>query len=227
MTDKTVIILCGGKGLRLRPLTVDMPKPLVKILDKPILEYIINHFIKYKYKRFVIATGYKSEKIEQFMSSNFKNLDYTIINSGDVGIIDRIKDCKEYIKDDCILCYGDTLANINIDQLIEFHKNSPDYLTITGYPIKIPFGVMNLGTNMNVLNFMEKPILNEVMNIGFFYISKKIFPQLLHFESFEEMLNSLSQNNKLRCYLHDGIHITVNTIAELQSANENIKKLYI
>ena len=59
MTDKTVLILCGGKGLRLRPLTVDMPKPLVKILDKPILEYIINHFIKYKYKRFVIATGYK------------------------------------------------------------------------------------------------------------------------------------------------------------------------
>ena len=66
-----VVILCGGKGLRLRPVTNDVPKPLIKIQNKPILYYIINHLRKYKIKNFIIATGYKSKKIEDFMKRTF------------------------------------------------------------------------------------------------------------------------------------------------------------
>ena len=71
------LILCGGKGLRLRPITKDNPKPLIKINNKPILYYIISHLQKQGIKDFIIATGYKSNKIEAFMRKDFKKLSYT------------------------------------------------------------------------------------------------------------------------------------------------------
>ncbi len=89
-----IIILCGGKGLRLRPITKDIPKPLVMLNDKPILQYILNQFIKYRFNKFLIATGYKSNKIKNFLKNNFQTLDYKIINSGDVDILTRIRDCN-------------------------------------------------------------------------------------------------------------------------------------
>ena len=70
----SVIILCGGEGMRLRPITNNIPKPLVQINDKPILFYIINHLLKYQISDYIIATGYKSEKIEDFMNINSNNM---------------------------------------------------------------------------------------------------------------------------------------------------------
>ena len=142
MNKETIIILCGGKGLRLRPLTNDIPKPLILIDKKPILEHIINHFLKFNYNNFIIATGYKSEKIEKFMADKFTNINYKIINSGDVEIIKRIKDATKNLNTNSILCYGDTLTDINLESLRKFHRYSDDLLTISGYEIKIPFGVM-------------------------------------------------------------------------------------
>lgn len=226
MSKETVIILCGGKGLRLRPITKNIPKPLIEINKKPILEHIINHFIKYKFNDFIIATGYKSDKIEEFMVRKFNNINYKIINSGDVEIIKRIIDCTRDLQTNSILCYGDTLTNINLDSLKEFHNDSKNLLTISGYKIKIPFGVMHRNSNNFVIKFEEKPTLNEVMNIGFFYISKNLYSIFNKHKSFEDMLIKLSHDKLLKCYIHNGIHITINTIAELYHANENIKKLY-
>ena len=69
----SVIILCGGAGQRLRPLTEKVPKPLIKIKNKTIIEYIINHFYKYKIKNIIIATGYKHELLKQFINKKYKN----------------------------------------------------------------------------------------------------------------------------------------------------------
>ena len=227
MNKETIIILCGGKGLRLRPLTNDIPKPLILIDKKPILEHIINHFLKFNYNNFIIATGYKSEKIEEFMADKFTNIKYKIVNSGDVEIIKRIKDSTKNLNTNSILCYGDTLTDINLESLRKFHKNSDDLLTISGYEIKIPFGVMRKNNSDFVINFKEKPVLDDLMNIGFFYISRHLYSTFYKYNSFEDMLTNLADNRLLKCYVHKGIHITINTIAELQNAEENIKKLYI
>lgn len=227
MSTETVIILCGGKGLRLRPLTNDLPKPLVEIDNKPILEHIINHFRRYNYTKFVIATGYMSDKIEQFMLKKFDDLDYEIIDSGDVEIIKRLIDCTENITNNSIVCYGDTLTDININNLKDFHERSSNSITVSGYQIKIPFGVMRYDMNNYITSFEEKPILESVMNIGFFYISKTLYSIFKEYNSFEDMLIHLTKTKKLKCYVHQGIHITVNTVSELQNANENIKKLYL
>ena len=226
MSKETIIILCGGKGLRMRPITENIPKPLIEIDRKPVLEHIINHFLKYKFTDFIIATGYKSDKIEEFMIDKFDNINYEIINSGDVEIIKRIIDCTENLQANSILCYGDTLTDINLDSLKEFHNNSKNLLTISGYKIKIPFGMMYRNNDNVITKFEEKPTLNGLMNIGFFYVSRNLYPIFKKYKSFEDMLIKLADEKLLRCYIHNGIHITINTIAELHNANENIKKLY-
>ena len=222
-----IALLCGGKGLRLRPITTDTPKPLVRINNKPILTYIINHFKSYKYNEYLIATGYKSKQIEKFMRDKFHDVNYKIVNSGDVKIIQRIKDIIDRAGDkDIILCYGDTISNVDLNKLTKFHHKDLNSLTITSYPINIPFGVMNIDKNSMVQSFVEKPMLDDVMNIGYFYISKSLFNNFYKHNSFEDVLINLAKKKKLKCYQHKSIHITINTIKELEYANESIKKIF-
>src|SRR4051812_43593916 len=93
----SVLLLCGGKGERLRPLTDSVPKPLIKIRNKPILHYLISHFEKCGFKKFVVATGYKARQIEEYFRENHQNLEIQMVNSGDSDIIKRIQDCKPYL----------------------------------------------------------------------------------------------------------------------------------
>ncbi len=219
------IILCGGKGLRLRPITKDIPKPLIKIGEKPILFYIIKHLLKYKIKNFIIATGYKSKKIEDFMINTFPSLNYKIVNSGNVAILDRIKDCLQYIEGDFILNYGDTLSNINIEKLIEFHNKKSSHVTITSFPITIPFGVMQLNQNGIVKDFQEKPTLQEVMNIGYYYFTTASHDKIKKSNDLVKLIKSLIKSNQLKCYQHKGLHITINTVSELEYAQKNIRSI--
>ena len=112
------IILCGGKGERLRPITNNIPKPLIKINDKPILYYVITHLKKYNINKIHIAGGYKSELIKKHFSDNKYDIDISIYNSGDVDIIKRIQDILESVRSDVIVLYGDTISNVNIKSLI-------------------------------------------------------------------------------------------------------------
>ena len=226
MKNLTAVILCGGKGMRLRPLTNDIPKPLVEINNKPILYYIINHLLKYNIKDFVIATGYKSGMIKKFMENNFSNIKYRIIDSGDVDILKRIKDCVEYINNDFILCYGDTISNIDIKKLIDFHKIQSESVTITSYPITIPFGVMMLNKEKVVESFDEKPRLQHVMNIGYYYFPKSKFEIIINSDNLINVINKLIEQKLLRCFEHNKIHITINTLSELEYAEKNITEIF-
>ena len=114
MHDLTAIILCGGKGLRLRPITNDTPKPLIDINNKPILSYVIKHLRKHGINKFLIATGYQSNKIKKFMEETYSDLEYKLVDSGDTGILARVKDCIKNINSDFLLCYGDTISDINL-----------------------------------------------------------------------------------------------------------------
>ena len=106
------------------------------------------------------------------MKKKFNKLAYQIINSGNVSILSRIKDSLKVIKDDFLLCYGDTITDININKLIAHHKQRSNSVTISSYPITIPFGVMGIDKDQ-VKSFDEKPILSDVMNIGYYYFTKK------------------------------------------------------
>ena len=85
---------------------------------------------------------------------------------------------------------------------------------------------MGVNKDNYVTSFIEKPVLESVMNIGYFYFTKKYHHLFFKYNSFVKVLSYLAKNKKLKCYKHSGIHITINTIAELEYANKDIKKIF-
>ena len=135
------LLLCGGEGTRLHPLTKKIPKPLVKIKNKTIIDHIIEHLSKSGLKNFLICSGYKSSMISRHFSRN--NLtNAKIINSGKADILQRILDCKSMINSQFMVCYGDTIANVNIKKLYAFHKSHSGIATICSYQLKQNFWII-------------------------------------------------------------------------------------
>lgn len=218
----TVLILCGGKGERLRPLTESTPKPLVHIKGRPILSYLLDHIIKFKVDNIVIAAGFQANKINVFFRENYRELNVTIVTSGDVDIIERIKACTPHLKGDFILLYGDTLADVNLNQLQDFHFSHNSKATITLFPLKSQFGLAELDLDNNVTNFREKPTLDQWINIGNFYYDKEVLEWMKDFTSYADFLEFLGKTRSLKGFRHYGVHITVNTLRELDEAEQNI-----
>ena len=223
----SAILLCGGKGERLRPLTESLPKPLVSIKGKPILKHILDYLSNSPINHYFIAAGYEAKKIhEYFLIHPPENKEVTIIDSGDADIIERIRSCARSIKgEEFLVLYGDTLSNINIKELLEFHSGHGGRATVTLWPLRSPFGVMDVDDQGRVESYVEKPILDKWINIGFFYFSAELITTLERFEKFEAFLEYLISKQELYAYKHTGMHITVNTQKELSEAEDNIDSL--
>ena len=117
------IILCGGYGTRLKKLTLNLPKTLIKINNKPILEYIIEHLFYYKIYNINLAVGYKSELIKKYILSRYNYPSIMIHDGGNISIIERIQKILKRTKPAQILIiYGDTISDINLNKLFEYHK---------------------------------------------------------------------------------------------------------
>lgn len=223
----TVLILCGGRGERLKPLTESTPKPLIHLKGRPILSYLLDHIKKFNVRNIVIAAGFQAEKIHQFFKQNHLDLNIKIVNSGDVDIIERIKTCSPFIKDDFILLYGDTLADVDLGQLQEFHHSHGSMATITLWPLKSQFGLAELDQDGYVINFREKPTLDQWINIGNFYYGNEVLSWMKDFSSYAEFLEFMGRQRKLKGFKHHGVHITVNTLRELEDAEQNIHEFEV
>lgn len=222
LDNYTFIILAGGKGLRLRPLTTFLPKPMVKIKKKPIISYIINHLLNYNAQNIIVATGFKSNIIKNYIFKNYSkkvsNLRFS--NSGNVDIIERIKKVISIIDNDIIIIYGDTISDININNLVK-NKNK---LVTAVMKLKINFGLYQLDKQKNIKSFSEKPVLDSFINIGYFCIPRKYFNLIYKFNKYEDFISHISKSKKMKAFLHDGFHVTVNTYSELIDAEKNIHK---
>ena len=225
-----VVLLAGGFGTRLAEYTDLIPKPMVTIGEKPILWHIMNLYSKFGHKDFFIALGYKSEVIKDFFL-NYKvlNSDFEIdLKSGDLNIFStdtidwkvnlvstgeytmtggRLKRMKNYIGDESfLLTYGDGLSNVNINDLIKFHKSHGKLVTITAVRPAARFGELEI-INNNVKNFKEKPQLHQGwINGGFFVIEPEFFNYLDDDSTVLEQspLEKLAADGQLMAYLHDG-----------------------
>jgi len=223
------ILLCGGKGIRLRPLTESLPKPLVPINGKPILGHILSYLSSSPIEHYYIAAGYEINKIHKYFSIYpLKEKKVTIVDSGEADIIERIRSCAKLIKSEGFLVlYGDTLSDININQLLQFHYKHKGLATVTLWPMRSPFGVMEIGDQERVESYLEKPILDKWVNIGFFYFSSELISKMERFEKFESFIEFLINEQELYAFKHIGKHITVNTQQELNEAEQNIKSLKV
>tara|TARA_B110000261_G_C13034700_1_gene337762 strand:+ start:447 stop:1154 length:708 start_codon:yes stop_codon:yes gene_type:complete len=222
--NTTVIIFCGGKGLRLRPLTFNTPKPLIKIDNISILEHLINQFLKYQINNIIIATGYKNQLFKEFLKKKYKNKNIKIINSRiNSDIIYRLNKSLKFSKENIIACYGDTLLNLNINKLInEYSKNSTKII-MTNYELKSAFGIVKINKNLDIVDFIEKPNLNIWYNVGYFMFNKKFETVTKKYKTFKNFLKHMAISKNIKSFKHYGQHITINTISELEEARQKIR----
>ena len=220
-----VVILAGGKGSRLSEYTTSIPKPMVKIMGVPILKRIISFYSEYGFKEFIVASGYKSEIIENYFKKN-KNIKvvFTGKNTMTGG---RIKRLEKFLKrENFLLTYGDGLSDVNINKLIKFHKKNKNIVTLTAARPPARFGGIKLSGN-KVKYFKEKSSLDEGwINGGFFVMSPKIFKFLKNDSTVLERqpLEKISKLKKLGAYKHFKNWQCMDTVRDKQLLEELVKK---
>ena len=218
---KQVVILAGGKGTRMREMTTDLPKPMVSIGDKPVIDHLIEIFEYFGNFEFVIPTGYLGNIIDEHFK-NKKNV--RVVETGlDTNTGGRIKKIEDILEERFLVTYGDGLANVNINKLIDFHKknNSIGTMTVTN-PVS-RFGLVNFNKESRVESFIEKPKLDGFVNIGFMIFEKK-FLKYLNYESTLESkpLAELSKDGELYAFKHFGFFEPMDTYRDYL----NMNKLY-
>ena len=222
----SVIILCGGKGKRLLPQTKKTPKPLIKINKKEILFHIIEHLKSYKLDDIILATGYKDSSFKKFQNTYSKKFKIKIVYSGvNSDILNRIQKCKSHLKENILICYGDTIVDLNIDRLISFFKKDFNKISLCSYNLTSQFGLMKIDNKGNIMSFKEKPKLDYYFNIGFFLLKKNNLKYFKNFKTFQSFLENKKSTKYLKSFKHVGKHITVNTIQELHEAEKNLRKI--
>jgi glucose-1-phosphate cytidylyltransferase len=224
-----VIILCGGKGERLRPYTNSTPKPLTKIKNKEFLQYLIKFFLKNNFHNIIIACGYKSYLFKEFIKKNYKNeKKITVVDSGEADILKRIKDCEIYVKNNFFVCYGDAFATLNLKKYINFFKKNKknNFSTIVTSFYNLQFGTLKVNyKSKKVLDFNEKPKIKEPINIGYFIFKKDIYKIINKFKIWIKFLKYITKNKLLKFYNFNGLHLTFNNYGELQIAKSKMGEI--
>ena len=226
-----VVILAGGLGTRLSEYTKEIPKPMIKINGIPILKRIMNHYSKFGFKEFIIATGYKKKIIEKYFSKPIKDWKISIINTGKNTMTGgRIKRLEKYLlKDTFMLTYGDGLCSININKLIKFHKKNKKLVTLTAVRPPARFGAIKLLGN-KVKYFKEKSSLDEGwINGGFFVIEPEFFKYLKNDRTYleREPLEKLAKKNELVAFKHFGFWQCMDTKRDKETLEKNVRKLQV
>lgn len=202
-----VVILAGGKGTRISEYTEAIPKPMVPIGTKPILEHIINYYIKYGFNDFIIATGYKHKIIKNYFKNKKKFEKVKVINTGvDTLTGSRLKKISNELKQTFMLTYGDGLSNINLNKLLYFHKKNKKKITLTAVHPPARFGELSISNGI-VTKFEEKPQLQKGwINGGFFVIEPEFLDLISHDEVIleKEPLEKAANNGEMMAYCHDG-----------------------
>ena len=229
MKNPKVVILCGGNGVRLKPLTDDIPKPLIEMGGKPILHQAIDLYSKRGFNDFILCIGYKGYLIKEYFSK-FPEYNIEYSDSGeDATMIKRINDIKDLVDDKIIVAYGDTYAYINFNELLSSHNNENALMTMVTNSIKSPFGLIDIN-DKKITNFKEKPTLNYY--IGYSIIEKEAFNHItkdllkaVGEEGWTLFFKKIIEMKKMGAYNHEGLNITFNTHSQ-KKVSDNIFKYY-
>lgn len=245
-----VIILCGGVGTRLKEETEFKPKPMVYVGNKPIIWHIMKIYAHFGFNEFILALGYKADYIKEFFlnqkaftndftleTSNYEttyhfnnrheiNDDFkiTFVDTGlEAFVGERILACKKYIPEEdksFMVTYGDGVADVNITNLVEFHKKKGKIGTLTGVHPRSKYGRVETDRKGNIIKFVEKPVLNDWTNGGYMVFDKKFFDFIKLGEMEHPPLKRLVKKDQLSLYKHNGFWFAVDTYKELEDLNK-------
>ena len=241
------VILAGGLGTRLSEETVSKPKPMVEIGGKPILWHIMKTYSHYGINDFIICCGYKGYVIKEYFANYFLHQSdvtfnmkdnkmtvhedraepwtVTLVDTGDNSMTGgRLKRVLPYLNNEEAFCftYGDGVADINIKNLIEFHKSHGKLATLTATFPPGRFGALSIKDNQ-VQKFEEKPKGDgALINGGYFVLSPKVIERIEGDDTTweQEPLKSLALDGELMSFKHDGFWQPMDTLRDKMKLNE-------
>ncbi len=223
MRNVTAVVLCGGKGERLRPLTSEIPKALVPLRGVPILYHLLTYLAVSGIRKFVLCVGYRASLVEQFVETvRQPDWDVRCVDSDDTSMNDRILDASEFVSGPMLICYGDTLANVDLSALESLHMKTGAMATVTVYPLRSSFGLVELDEAARVTRIVEKPLLPYWINIGFLHCELRALEYMKRNSNVVEFCSALSKAGGLAAYRHVGKHITINTESDLAEAQAQV-----
>lgn len=219
-----VVILAGGEGKRLRPLTDSVPKPLVKINGKAIIDHQIDQFLKLGVKEFIVLGGYKNDELQKHFSSYDKANVKVFVEEKPLGTAGAIKSVQSTLAgEDFVVTNGDIMTNLDLTPMLHGEK---DFLAkIALVPMTSPYGVVKT-FNDKVIGFEEKPILRDVyINAGVYWLSKDIFGFLPETGSLEnDVFPKLVAEGKLgffRFQIHNKFWRSIDNIKDHEEAGKH------
>ena len=247
------IILCGGHGTRMKEETEFKPKPLVLVGGKPILWHIMKIYAHHGFNEFILALGYKGDMIKQyflnerafnnnftldtktgeiaFHNGGFDDFKITFVDTGLSSLTgERVRQLKSYIgNEDFMLTYGDGVGNINMGELVKFHKKQKTIATITGVKPSMRFGFLDINHDTKKVNeFYQHQVTdfsehNEddrgYINGGFMVFQNKIFDFIKPDSMVESVFVPLAKERELSIYIHPGRWKCMDTHKEVEELN--------
>lgn len=233
------VILAGGRGSRISEETSIKPKPMIEIGEKPILWHIMKFYSSYGINDFVICCGYLGYVIKEYFANYFvhtSDVTYDLANNKvevhhqttepwKVTLVDtgldsmtggRLKRVRQYLDDeDFCFTYGDGLSNVNLSELINFHKKSGKLATVTAVQPPGRFGALILDSDA-VKGFREKPEDGGWINGGFFVLNPQVVDYIQDDDTIweREPMEKLVEANQMNAFLHDGFFQPMDTLRE-------------
>jgi len=234
------VILAGGAGTRISEESIIKPKPMIEIGGKPLLWHLMKHYSYHGVHEFIICCGYKGYIIKEYFANYFlHNSDVTIdlknnqlsihqnsVEPWKVTLVDtgndsmtggRLKAVRQYLgKDDFCFTYGDGLSDLDIGELLSFHKTQGRLATVTAVLMPGRFGALSLDGH-RVVNFQEKPDAQDAfINGGFFVLNPKVIDYIKDEGTFweREPLENLAKEGQLSAFLHKGFWQPMDTMRD-------------
>lgn len=228
----TVAILCGGRGARLGPMTELVPKPMVRVQGRPMLDHIIDFFESKGVRRFTLCAGYRADVIRAHFSETARDSEIAISEAGEgASMLERIWALREQAFEHVLIAYGDTFIDLDLDDLLAQHRAAGAPVTIVTAEITSPFGLVQLDGAAKVASFREKPVMR-------YYIGCALFDRAAFTEIAEPMLakpdgeglvafyQHLIEKGRLSAYLHTGLQMTFNTQDEHRRVETEIGRFH-
>ncbi len=220
-----VILMVGGLGTRLRPLTDATPKPLLKVGDKPILHTIIEQFRLHGFKNIILCVNYRSEMIREYFGNGNEfgvNISYVYEpkRMGTAGALSLIRDIEEPF----FVMNGDLLTNINFEYLYKYHlsTNAEATMCVREYEYQVPYGVIEMKGN-NILKITEKPIQNFYVSAGIYMLDPSVLKHIPEdkFYDMPTLFDDIMQNSgRAVSYPIKDYWMDIGQMAEFEKANE-------
>jgi glucose-1-phosphate cytidylyltransferase len=224
----TALLLCGGQGLRAWPLTEDVPKPLIDVSGKRLMEYVMELMADQGVTRFVLAAGRAHLQVSRFARSLDRPWDVQVAATGDKAETwQRVVACRKLLSEPFFLAYSDCLANIDLDEVRKIHERNAALGTITVAPMLSQSGLVDVEPTGKVMSFTEKPWLSgQLINIGFMMIDRELLNDkaVEQARSLErEVLPYAAKTGRLFAHRHQGFYKTVDTYKDATELREMVE----